>query len=123
MKIYYNPKLKEKARELRNNSTLSEVLLWNKLKQKQMLGYQFYRQKPIGPYIADFYAPAAALVVEVDGAHHFEETQAARDQARTDYLTRHGIRVIRFNDREVLLEIDSVIETIAAQVEARRKFP
>ncbi|MBT6416907.1 MAG: DUF559 domain-containing protein, partial [Candidatus Marinimicrobia bacterium] len=55
MRIYYNPKLKQLARNLRNNSTLAEVLLWNELKQKRMRGYQFYRQKPILDYIVDFY--------------------------------------------------------------------
>jgi very-short-patch-repair endonuclease len=55
MRIYYNPKLKERARELRNSSTLSEILLWNELKQKKILGFQFYRQRPIGNYIVDFF--------------------------------------------------------------------
>ena len=53
MKIYYNPKLKQLSRNLRNNSTLAEVLLWDKLKKRQVYGYQFMRQKPIGNYIVD----------------------------------------------------------------------
>ncbi len=67
MKIHYNPKLKDKARELRNNSTLSEILLWKKLKKKQMLGFQFYRQKPIDNYIVDFFSYTLRLVIEIDG--------------------------------------------------------
>ena len=67
MKIYYNPKLKTLSGELRNNSTLSEVLLWNMLKSKKMKGYQFMRQKPTDNYIVDFYCSKLKLVIEIDG--------------------------------------------------------
>lgn len=70
MKIYYNPKLKKLARELRNNSTLSEVLLWNQLKTRKMGGYQFMRQKPISEYIVDFFCNRLKLVIEIDGESH-----------------------------------------------------
>jgi len=58
MKIYYNPKLKQLARNLRNNGTLAEVLFWNEVRGKNILGYQFLRQKTIGNFIVDFYCPA-----------------------------------------------------------------
>ncbi len=67
MKIYYNPKLKKLARELRNNSTLAEVLLWNQLKARKMKGCQFMRQKPIGHYIFNFFCSKLKLVIEIDG--------------------------------------------------------
>ncbi|WKZ20402.1 MAG: DUF559 domain-containing protein [Candidatus Jettenia sp. CY-1] len=70
MRIYYNPKLKALSRELRKNSTLSEILLWNKLKARKMRGYQFMRQKPIDNYIADFYCSKLRLVIEIDGNSH-----------------------------------------------------
>ncbi len=74
MKIYYNPKLKQLARNLRNNSTLAEVLLWNEVKGKRILGFQFLRQKPIGSFIIDFYCPKHKLAIEIDGdSHAFEE--------------------------------------------------
>ena len=70
MRIYYNPKLKNLARTLRNNSTLSEVLLWNHLKGKQMKGYDFHRQKPLDNYIVDFFCPKLRLIIEIDGESH-----------------------------------------------------
>jgi len=80
MKIYYNPKLKALSRKLRNNSTLSEVLLWNQLKSRKMRGYQFMRQKPIGNYIVDFYCSKLKLVIEIDGESHSERSK--EDQIR-----------------------------------------
>jgi len=69
LRIYYNPKLKERARELRNNSTLSEVILWKQLKSRQMHGYQFMRQKPIDNYIVDFFCSKLNLIIEIDGVN------------------------------------------------------
>jgi len=70
-KIYhYNPKLKERARQLRNNSTLSAILLWNELKNGKMKGKDFHRQKPILNYIVDFFCPELALAIEIDGNRH-----------------------------------------------------
>jgi very-short-patch-repair endonuclease len=68
----YDPRLKGKARSLRAKLTDAEQRLWARLRRKQILGVQFYRQKPIGNYIADFFAPAVRLVVEVDGSQHFD---------------------------------------------------
>ena len=74
MKIYYNPKLKPLARKLRNNSTLSEILLWEELKKRKMLDYRFLRQKPVGEYIVDFFCNKLRLVIEIDGDSHNEES-------------------------------------------------
>ena len=68
-----NPQLKELAKELRLNMTLSEVLLWNELKQKQMLGFDFDRQRPIGNYIVDFYCKELSLAIEIDEKSHFNK--------------------------------------------------
>ncbi|HEX2225669.1 MAG TPA: DUF559 domain-containing protein [Candidatus Binatia bacterium] len=114
--LKYNPKLKTKARALRTGLTDAEQQLWNRLRRKQILGVQFYRQKPIGNYIVNFYAPAAHLVVEVDGAHHTELAQARHDEGRSEYLQRQGLRVLRFNDRQVLLETDAVVGEIYRSV-------
>jgi very-short-patch-repair endonuclease len=101
------------------NLTDAEQRLWARLRRKQILGVQFYRQKTIGNYIADFYAPAARLVVEVDGSQHFDCPQAEHDRRRTAYLERVGLRVLRYTDRQVLLELDSVMEEIFRAVEEK----
>jgi very-short-patch-repair endonuclease len=117
--LRYNPRLKSRARSLRANLTDAEQRLWARLRRKQILGLQFYRQKPIGNYIADFYAPSARLVVEVDGSQHFEPSQAEHDRQRADYLKQMGLRVLRYTDRQVLLELDSVAEEIFRAVEEK----
>jgi very-short-patch-repair endonuclease len=68
--VTYKPKLKSIARTLRKNMTLSEILLWQKIKGKQLLGYDFHRQKPILDYVVDFYCPKLKLVIEIDGDSH-----------------------------------------------------
>ena len=85
-----------------------------------MLGVQFYRQKPVGNYIADFYAPAARLVVEVDGSQHSDPRQAEHDKRRDAYLKQLGLHVLRYTDRQVLLELDSVAEEIFRAVEEKK---
>ena len=97
--------------------TDAEQRLWARLRRKQVLGVQFYRQRPIGKYIADFYAPGARLIVEVDGSQHAELAQAEHDKRRTAYFKQIGLRILRFNDRQVLLETDSVAEEIFRAVE------
>ena len=111
--LTYNRRLKAKARSLRANPTDAELHLWYRLRRKQIRGVQFYRQKPIGNYIADFYAPAAKLVIELDGAQHLERGQANYDAQRTKDLEERRLKVIRFDDRQVLLETESVLERTA----------
>jgi len=115
MKIFYNPKLKSLARNLRNKSTLSEVLLWNRLKSRQFLGYQFTRQKPIGEYIVDFYCPKLKLAIEVDGDSHSEKTEA--DSIRQKKLESMGLNVLRFYDRDVKRNIEGVASVIWKWIE------
>jgi very-short-patch-repair endonuclease len=110
--LRYNRRLKTKARSLRTNPTDAELRLWQRLRRKQILGVQFYTQKPIGDYIVDFYAPAAKLVVELDGAQHLEVGQEKYDARRTKDLVQQGLKVLRFDDRQVLLQTESVLETI-----------
>jgi very-short-patch-repair endonuclease len=117
----YEGKLKNAARDLRKNMTESERVLWSRLRGKQLLGIQFYRQKPLGNYVVDFFAPKAKLVVEVDGSQHFEETGSAKDKKRDHYLASIGIRVVRFDSRRVLKDIDSVVQHIFGALEERLK--
>ena len=114
----YNRKLKQPARQLRSNMTDAESRLWARLRGKQLLGVQFYRQKPLGNFIVDFYAAKAHLVVEVDGAHHFESTQRLADAERTRMLSGMGLPVLRFTNAEVLENTDGVVEEILRMVAA-----
>ena len=110
--LKYNPYLKRRARRLRSDMTEAEQLVWSKLRRKQILGVQFYRQKPIGDYIVDFYAPKARLVVEVDGSQHLKPNYAQRDAQRDAYLAGLGLIVLRFRNSQVLKELDPVAEVI-----------
>ncbi len=110
--LNYQASLKMPSRELRNTMTESERVLWQRLRSRQVQGVQFYRQKPIGRFIVDFYAPSAKLVIEVDGSQHYEEDGLQRDKERNAYLSAFGLRVLRFNNRQVLMEIDAVMDVI-----------
>jgi len=81
----YNRKLKQYSRQLRGSMTDAERRLWTKIRMKQLKGYQFYRQKPIGDYIVDFFCPGAKLVIEIDGSHHLVGETIEHD--RIDVLT------------------------------------
>jgi very-short-patch-repair endonuclease len=121
--LEYNRNLKPPSRELRKNMTDAEQLLWSRLRGKQLLGSQFYRQKPIGPFIADFYCHAAALVIEVDGGQHYEVEHAKKDAERDKYLSDAGLLVLRFDNLQVLLETDDVLEEIFKMIEERQIPP
>jgi very-short-patch-repair endonuclease len=86
---------------------------------KQILGVQFFRQKPIGNFIVDFFAPRAKLVVEVDGSQHLTDSGMREDRKRDEYLNRQGLLVLRFNDSEVLKETTGVLEVILRRVSER----
>lgn len=103
--------------------TDAEQLLWSRLRRKQLHGVQFYRQKPLGPYILDFFAPGAGLVVEVDGSQHLEPEHLERDRQRDQCLAAEGLLVLRYNNRDVLLETDAVLEQIAEAILRRKKSP
>jgi very-short-patch-repair endonuclease len=115
----YSAKLKTPARDLRRNLTESEQVLWHRLRAKQILGIQFYRQKPLGRYIVDFFAPRVKLVVEVDGSQHLEENQLQEDKHRDQYLSGLGLKVLRFDSRVVLTETDAVMEVIYKETKER----
>ena len=103
--IPYNPKLKEYAKQLRNNSTLSEVLMWQKIKNKA-LGVQFHRQVPIKEYIVDFYCNELMLAIEIDGDSHLYKYDY--DQKRQGELEHLGITFLRFSDFDVKQNMFSV---------------
>jgi len=108
----YNRKLKQPSRQLRSNMTEAETRLWARLRGQQLLGVQFYRQKPLGNFIVDFYAPKAHLVIEVDGGQHFDTAHRAADAERTAMLSGMALQVLRFTNTEVLAQTDAVVEEI-----------
>lgn len=116
---HYNPKLKENSRTLRSNMTDAEQMLWYHLRRKQIQNVQFYRQKPLLSFIVDFYCPAAKLVIELDGSQHFEAEHQAKDQDRDAALEGLGLRVLRFDNRQVLLETNAVLAVIDDIVRGR----
>ena len=116
--IQYNPKLKEAARRLRNNSTKAEIKLWTYLKGKQLAGHDFHRQKPIYNYIVDFFCNKLMLAVELDGYTHSFEEVADRDEIKEQRLNEIAIRVLRFNYEDVLNNIEGVIAEIKKWIKA-----
>lgn len=116
----YRPYLRQPARNLRNNMTEAELKLWSRIRRKQVLGIQFYRQKPIERFIVDFYAPKAGLVIEVDGGPHFKKGSTARDRERDAILEELGLKILRFINLQVLNETEAVVEAI--ETEARKRM-
>jgi very-short-patch-repair endonuclease len=108
----YNKKLKKYSRDLRKDMTFAERLLWEKIRRKQLKDHQFYRQKILGNYIVDFYCAKANLVVEVDGSQHYLEEGRKKDKKRDDYLNKLGLKVLRFSNREVTMDLESVVKDI-----------
>ena len=100
----------ERARQLRKNPTEAEKKLWSLLRLKQLDGYRFRRQAPIGPYIVDFFCPPALLIIEVDGGQH--ATEAAADEARTHWLQSRGYRVLRFWNNDILQNPEGVLSRL-----------
>jgi len=112
------PKMTERARSLRLGMSPIERKLWSKLRRDQ-LGVSFRRQHPIGPYVLDFYCPSLRLAIEVDGDEH--DLRRKSDARRTAYLAKARIEVLRFSNGDVVLNLQGVWETLAAEIERRRE--
>jgi very-short-patch-repair endonuclease len=108
----------EKARELRENRTLCEKLLWNRLKKNQ-LGVRFKPQHPIAIFVVDFYCHALRFVIEVDGVYH--NFNSEYDQSRSDELEKYDLTIIRFTNDDVLKNIDTVVASIQAMIETLKQ--
>ena len=119
--ISYNRHLKQRARDLRNNSTLAEVLLWNQIKGRRMQGYQFLRQKPLDNYIVDFFCYELMLAIEIDGESHVEKV--SYDKKRQCRLETLGVRFLRFYDRDVKTNMDGVLKRIYSWIEENKTPP
>jgi very-short-patch-repair endonuclease len=114
---HYNKKLKPLARNLRNQSTKAEIRLWTHLlRNKQMLGYPFLRQRPILNYIADFFCKDLQLIIEVDGfTHQFEET-TQKDEKKDMDLRNAGFYVLRLTDKEIMENINNARRIIESSI-------
>jgi len=109
---YNTTKQKEFRKTLRNSMTAAECVLWQSLKGRQLVGKKFRRQMSIGRYIVDFYCPEARLVIELDGERHFSITMDEYEAERTKYLEQEGLKVIRFENKELYDNLGRVLETI-----------
>jgi Uncharacterized protein conserved in bacteria len=109
----------EHARFLKKIPTKAENILWGHLRSRQLDGLKFRRQHPISNYIVDFYCHEAKLVVEVDGEIHNQIDNVRYDEARTEALKDLGLRVIRFTNKQVLNDLQKVINEIS--LKAREK--
>lgn len=107
-----DPEKREFAKRLRREMTRAEVILWTRLRRRQVEGFLFRRQLPIGPYVVDFACPSVRLVVEVDGETHSTEAERAHDARRTAFLEREGWRVVRFWNHEIFQNEDGVVEAV-----------
>ena len=116
MNTPYNKNLKYLARKLRKHGTKGEAILWRDvLKAKQMKGYQFNRQFPIGDYIVDFVCRKLMLIIEIDGNSHIGKS--AEDYNRQKYLENLGYQFLRFSEAFVIYRIDEVVTGIDYAIE------
>ncbi|WP_395390961.1 DUF559 domain-containing protein [Novosphingobium sp. BL-8A] len=112
------PRNTVRARQLRNEATPAERLLWRYLSRSQ-LGVKFSRQMPVGPYFADFLCRELALVVELDGWSH--QVRVEYDAARNRWMAAHGLRVMRFSNEAVMRELEGVVTAIREEVAVIRR--
>lgn len=116
----YNPRLKKFASDNRRNMTKAEACLWKYvIGGRQLLGYRFNRQRPVGTYIADFMCKELMLIVEVDWVTHQFEEVSSKDRIRENELKEMGFSIIRFVDDDVLSDLENIRLTLLAYVERR----
>lgn len=109
---HYNKNLKQYSTQLRNNSTLAEIILWNEVLKARKTGYQFRRQRPILSYIADFFCKELKVIIETDGVTHLYKNVKRKDFKKEKDLITHGYSLLRFQDTEVESEIEKVRKKI-----------
>lgn len=107
----------KRARELRRRANSAERILWDKLKNRQIGGFKFVRQEPIGPYFGDFVCRACKLVIELDGDSHAADGRPEHDARRDAFLRGLGYRLLRFANQDVFEDASSVVATILRECE------
>ena len=103
---------RERRRLLRKNSPEAELVIWSRLKAKQLLGHKFRRQYSVGAYVIDFYCPGLKLAIEIDGDSHFQEDARDKDEYRQAFIEAFGIRFVRFTNQEVFENLEGVLARI-----------
>ena len=103
----YNPKLKDRAIELRKAGNLSEVIFWTEVNKNQFYGIDFDRQRVIGNYIVDFYCKQLGLVIEIDGESHNYKIEY--DETREAFLKALGLKIVHFDDIDIKRDMDGVL--------------
>ena len=116
--INTKPEIKERRKELRNNMTAEEKIIWKYIKNNQ-LGVKFRRQHSIDYYIADFYCSELKIVIEIDGSQHYSEDGIEYDMEREEFMKSIGIRTIRFSNYDVLNNIEGVVEKIKEEIKTK----
>ena len=109
------------ARKLRKNTTDAENHLWSHLRRGQLNGHHFRRQRPIGPYIADFACLNPKLIIELDGSQHAEHPD--KDQKKDAYLQSQGFQVLRFDNHTALTNTEAVLEEILKALQNQSSSP
>ncbi len=118
-----DPELRDFARKLRQLQPDAEKLMWGLLRDRRLGGYKFRRQHPIAPYVLDFYCHEIKLAVELDGGQHNTEVGLRRDQERSDFLAKLGIRVLRYWNHAVLQDTENVLESIFQGLTSHTQTP
>ena len=121
IRIYNLKKGQKKRQYFRKNMPKSEVILWSKLKNKQMLGERFLRQYGVDQYVLDFYCPQLKLAIEIDGDSHFMPCAQEQDKARQEHIEAFGIRFLRFTNDDIYKNIDGVSQVVHTFVDEMRK--
>jgi very-short-patch-repair endonuclease len=116
MLYYGNRELVRRARKLRSNMTKAEIILWSRLRSKQINGYKFRRQQPLLDYIVDFYCEDLKLIIEVDGEIHFLSEKINYDSKRNNILKINGYHIIHLSNFEIETEINSTINKIISYI-------
>ena len=111
-KVFNRTSEKGRRRALRKSMPTAEVILWSKLKLKQLTGHKFRRQYSVGPYVIDFYCPERKLAIELDGDSHFIRDAEQRDVERQRAIEQFGIRFLRFTNDEIRRNLYDVLNTI-----------
>jgi very-short-patch-repair endonuclease len=117
--VFNRKKNQEKLRYLRKNMPKSEVLLWTKLKNRQMHGERFLRQYGVDQYVLDFYCPRLKLAIEIDGDSHFITGAEYYDKDRQEHIESYGIQFLRFTNSDVYENLDGVCDSIYDMIEKR----
>jgi len=115
--IFNRKELNKRRQQLREEMTKAELLLWQQLKNKQMLGYKFRRQHSIGAYVVDFYCPKIKLAVEIDGMTHITNEEIEYDRQRQEEIETLGIQFLRFTNEMIFNDLNNVLNEIKGKIE------